>query len=140
MSAPKTRKSVPLSERVEVDTTQVNVAVEGIDTTRLPGSIRVHLLVDGERIASRFLFRPSSHCDPSAPSPVSQAPERDQLVHFDFLLPIETVSGARLGIEVEMLEGEDFSPPISTALLGNPTLSVHLMLEIDSRSTGDAHD
>jgi tyrosinase len=84
--APKTRKSVPLSEAVAVNTRQVNVAVEGLDRARIPGSFKVHLLKDGQRIASRFMFQPSGGAD------YVEAIVANQFAHFDFLLPIDAVA------------------------------------------------
>jgi len=121
--APKARKSAPISEAVAVDTRQVNVAVEGLDRARIPGSFKVHLLRDGQRIASRFMVQPSGGADPVAAMPANR------FAHFDFLLPIEAVAHGQLSVEVEPLETSSPGERIPPESIGNPTLSVYLMLE-----------
>ncbi len=46
-SSRKARKSVSIAERVRVNTREVNVSVEGLDTRAIAGSFAVHL-VKGE--------------------------------------------------------------------------------------------
>jgi tyrosinase len=121
--APKSRKSVPIPEAVAVDTRQVNVAVEGIDVAGIPGSFKVHLLKDGQRIASRFMFRPSAGADPI------EADAASRLAHFDFLLPIDAVADGTLSVEVEPLEPSTPGERIPPGSIGHPMMSVYLMLE-----------
>jgi tyrosinase len=124
-SAPKTRKSVPISQTVAVNTREVNVAVEGLDASAIAGSFTVHLVKNGRRIGSRFFFQASDGTD----SPQSGLPR--QPAHFDFLLPIDVVADGKLSIEIEpagsILPGE----PLQLEKMGHPTLSVYLMLESD---------
>ncbi len=122
-SAPKTRRSVPISEAVAVDTRQVNVAVEGLDRAGIPGSFKVHLLRDGQRIASRFLFQPSGGAEHDP------AISGNRFAHFDFLLPIDAVADGKLSVEVEPLETSATGERIPPEKIGHPTLSVYLMLE-----------
>ncbi|HEX8455244.1 MAG TPA: hypothetical protein VF647_24400 [Longimicrobium sp.] len=121
--APKTRKSAPISEAVAVDTRQVNVAVDGLDVAGIAGSFKVHLLKDGQRIASRFMFRPSAGSDPA------DAIAGNRIVHFDFLLPLDAVADGKLSVEVEPLEPSTPGDLVSPESIGHPTLSVCLMLE-----------
>lgn len=122
-SPPKSRKSVPISEGVAVNTRQVNVAVEGLDGGGIPGSFKVHLLKDGKRIASRFMFRPSGGADPA------EATAGDRFAHFDFLLPIDAVADGTLSVEVEPVEPTATGERVPPEEIGHPTLSVYLMLE-----------
>ena len=84
--ARKTRKSVPISEAVVVNTREVNVTVEGLDPGAIAGSFAVHLAKNDRRIASRFFFQASDGADAAQPGPPPQ------LVHFDFVLPIDVVA------------------------------------------------
>jgi tyrosinase len=121
--ARKTRKSVPISETVAVNAREVNVAIEGVDRTGIAGSFTVHLIKNGERIASRFFFQPSDGKEAVA------AGGENQFAHFDFLLPIEVVAGAQLSVEIEPLESTGPGQPSLSERMGHPTLSVYLMLE-----------
>jgi tyrosinase len=121
--SPKTRKSVPIPEAAAVDTRQVNVRVEGLDRAGIPGSFKVHLLKDGQRIASRFMFQPSAGADPI------EASDANRFAHFDFLLPIDAVADGRLSVEVEPLETSTTGERVPPELMGHPTMSVYLMLE-----------
>src|ERR1700761_3902015 len=85
--ARKTRKSVPISETVAVNTREVNVAIEGVDRIGIAGSFTVHLIKNRERIASRFFFQPSDGME------AVEAGGENQFARFDFLLPIEVVAG-----------------------------------------------
>lgn len=122
-SAPKTRTSVPISEAASVDTRQVNVAVQGFDRSMIPGSFKVHLLRDGRRIASRFMFQASGGAEHD------EAISGNRFAHFDFLLPIDAVADGKLSVEVEPLEPTSPGEPITPEKIGHPTLSVYLMLE-----------
>jgi hypothetical protein len=121
--APKTRKSVTISDAAVVNTRQVNVAVEGLDRTRIPGSFKVHLLKDGRRIASRFMFQPSAGADHV------EAIDANRYAHFDFLLPIDAVADGKLSVEVEPLETSAIGERVPPESIGHPTMSVYLMLE-----------
>jgi hypothetical protein len=121
--SPKARKSVPVSEAVTVDTRQVNVAIEGLDCARITSSFRVHLLKDGQRIASRFMFRPAGGTDHI------EAVGAAQFAPFDFLLPIDAVADGKLSIEVEPLETSVLGERVPPEQMGHPTMSVYLLLE-----------
>jgi tyrosinase len=123
--ARKTRKSVPLSEAVAVNTREVNVAVEGLDPSAIAGSFAVHLLKDERRIASRFFFQASGGADAAQPGPPPQ------LAHFDFLLPIDVVADGKLTVEIEPAGSPLTGQRPQLEQMGHPTLSVYLMLESD---------
>jgi tyrosinase len=123
--ARKTRKSVPLSEAVAVNTREVNVAVEGLDPSAIAGSFAVHLLKDERRIASRFFFHASGGADAAQRGPPPQ------LAHFDFLLPIDVVADGKLTVEIEPAGSPLPGQRPQLEQMGHPTLSVYLMLESD---------
>ena len=123
--ARKTRKSVPVSETVVVNTREVNVAIEGLDPGAIAGSFSVHLVKDERRIASRFFFQApdgAAAAQPGAPP---------QLVHFDFVLPIDLVADGKLTVEIEPAESPLTGQRPEPGRMGHPTLSVYLMLESD---------
>lgn len=119
----KPRKSVPISETVAVDTREVNVVIDGVDCSGIACSFAVHLVKDGRRIASRFLFQPSQGAEAAGDE------RADRFAHFDFMLPIAVVADGKLSVEIEPTE--PIAPGGRPLLerLGNPTLSVHLMLQ-----------
>ncbi|MCA0050640.1 hypothetical protein LB577_27430 [Mesorhizobium sp. B283B1A] len=98
----------------------MNVVVEGVDTSSIPGSFEVHLLKNGQRIASRFFVQPS------VPASSGGA---DQLAHFDFGLPIDVVRDGKLGVEIVPLNPIPPGQPSLSERIGQPSLSVYLMLE-----------
>jgi tyrosinase len=121
----KSRKSVPISETVAVNTREVNVAVEGLDPSAISSSFAVHLLKDGQRIASRFFFQPSGGANASQPG---LPPEP---AHFDFLLPIDAVADGKLSVEIEPTGSTRPEQRPQPERMGRPTLRVYLMLESD---------
>lgn len=124
MPAPKTRTSVSLTEKVTVDTQQVDVAVEGLNVTAIPGPFSVHLLRDGKRIASRAFYQPSG----PAPTGDGAAPR----ARVDFMMPIGEVARRELSIEIEPLD-PNHRELVSSGALGRPTLSVYLVLELHAK-------
>ena len=123
--ARKTRKSVPISEAVVVNTREVNVAVEGLDPSAIAGSFAVHILKNGRRIASRFFFQASDGADAAQPG------SPPQLARFDFPLPIDVVAGGKLTVEIEPAGSPLPGQRPDLERMGHPTLSVNLMLESD---------
>jgi len=94
-----------------------------LDRTGIAGSFTVHLLKDGERIASRFFFQPSDGKE------AVEAGGENQFAHFDFVLPIDVVAVGQLSVEIEPLESTGPGQPSLSERIGHPTLSVYLMLE-----------
>ena len=123
MPTAKTRTSVSLVDEVTVDTRQVDVAVEGLDASAIPGSFSVHLLRDGKRIASRAIYQPSA----GAPGSDGVA----QCARFDFVMDIAEVAHGELSIDVEPVDPSHRSL-VSPEVLGHATLSVYLLLELRS--------
>ncbi len=120
--ARKARKSVSIAERVAVNTREVNVAVEGVDASAIGSSFAVHLVKDGQRIASRFFFQPSDPVPPALP---------DQFAYFDFVLPIHVVADGTLGVEIEPERSTVAEQRPQREQIGRATLSVYLMLDLD---------
>lgn len=123
MSARKVRKSVPVSTTVSVNTREVNVAVEGLDPSAITSSFTVHLLKNGQRIASRFFLQPSTARD------AVEANDPNRFAHFDFVLPIDIVADGKLGIEIEQSNPNVARERSLSERTRQATLSVYLMLE-----------
>jgi tyrosinase len=123
MNARKARKSVPVSDTVVVNTREVNVAIEGLDSTGIAGSFKVNLIKDGERIASRFFFQASEGREAAGTA------GENRFAHFDFFLPIDVVAEGRLSVEIEPVAPIGPGEPSLSERMGHPTLSIYLMLE-----------
>jgi hypothetical protein len=115
------RKSVSASEEVTVSLKEVYVSVEGVDANGIGCSFSVHLLKDGQRIASRFFLRPSG----------GRAHPGDEMAHFDFRLPIGVVADGKLRVEIEPSEQSVARKPVNIDELRQPTLRVYLLLQSD---------
>jgi len=83
-----------------------------------------HLLKDGKVIASRAFFQPNEveKCPTCVQNPV---------VHFDFKMPIEAVSGGTLGVWVEPLNQSVVGDHFPNKLMGNPTVEGRLLLSTE---------
>lgn len=120
-NAPKVRSAVSIAKQVMVDTRHVSVAIEGVDLTKIPGSFTVHLMKDGRRIASSFLFQPAE------PDQVESI-VANRLARFDFHLPIEAVENGKLSVVIELADTSQGGGTVSPEQIGHPVLSVQLML------------
>jgi hypothetical protein len=120
----KTKGSTLASDKFFVRTHLANVRIKGLNRLKIPGSFNVHLLKDGEVIASRGFFQPSEveKCE----NCVSNA-----IVHFDFELPLEKVSNGKLSIWVEPLDHALFGDHFPHKMMGNPTVNVRLLLSTE---------
>jgi len=117
----KTKLRALASEAVAVHTQLVNVRVDGINRLKIPGSFNVHLQKDGKTIASRGFFQPTEveKCENCV---------NNAIFHFDFELPLEAVQGGKLSVWVEPLNKEFVGDRFPNKLMGNPTISVNLLL------------
>ncbi len=117
----KTLRSVLASTKFEVQPNRVNVRVQGLNRLKIPGSFSVHLLRDGQPIASSALFQPNEaeKCETCV---------QNAIAHFDFDLPLSEVSHGRLGIWVEPVDKHVFGDQMPQKLMGNPTVEVQLLL------------
>jgi hypothetical protein len=119
----KERKKLQISKAATANTQYVNVAIEDIDLRRVSGSFTVHLLLNGEILASRCLYRPSVGAE------LFDSPGASHFAHIDFHLPIDAIEGGTLSVEVESLDDSVLEKRILVEHLGNPTMAIYLMLE-----------
>ncbi|WP_298896478.1 tyrosinase family protein [uncultured Psychroserpens sp.] len=117
----KRRGSVAASEKFHVDTDIANVRVKGINRIKIPGSFSVHLLKDGEKIASKAFFQPSE---------VDKCPNcvENPIVHVDFKLPLKEVKSGKLETWIEPLNHAPFGDRFPHKMMDNPTINVRLLL------------
>jgi hypothetical protein len=119
---PKISRSAPIERGVSVDPQRATVTVDGVNRLKIPGSFKVHLFKDGQRLASRFLFQPAE--PESCENCVKNA-----IAHFDFELPLGDVSGGELRAEIEPVETSFVGARFPTKLMGHPTISVRLPVQ-----------
>jgi tyrosinase len=120
--APKTSRSAPVDRGVSISPQRVTVTVDGVNRLKIPGSFKVHLFKDGQRLASRFMFQPN---EPEA----CENCVKNAIAHFDFDLPLQEVSGGELRVEVEPVDTSFVGTRFPTKLMGRPTISVHLPVQ-----------
>jgi len=120
----KTRSAVPASQKFTLQTDRVNVRVQGLNRLKIPGSFKVHLLKDGQRIASRGFFQPNEveKCETCV---------QNAIVHFDFELPLDDVSNGQLEVVVEPVNKSFVGDRFPNKLMGNPTIDVHLLMKTE---------
>ncbi len=119
--AAKLQRAVPASAKVQVQTDRVNVRVAGVNRLKIPGSFSVHLLKDGERIASKAFFQTdeAEKCETCV---------KNAIANFDFKLPLETVSAGKLSVVVEPVDKSVVGDRFPHKMMGNPTIEVHMLL------------
>ncbi len=117
---PKTRRTTPTAQTFRVQTDRVNVRVQGLNRLKIPGTFTVHLMKDGEPIASRAFFQPREveTCETCVDNAI---------VHFDFELPLDAVAGGTLGVVVEPADTSQVGERFPHKLMGSPTVEVHLL-------------
>ena len=122
--APKTSRSVSVDRSVSINPQRVTVTVDGLNRLKIPGSFKVHLLKDGQPLATRFMFQPNEadKCETCV---------QNAIAHFDFDLPLEEVSGGTLRVQVEPVDTSFVGDRFPTQLMGNPTISVNLPVQTD---------
>lgn len=119
--ATKTLLAAPASEKVQVRTNEVNVRVAGVNRLKIPGSFSVHLLKDGQRIASKAFFQTdeAEKCETCV---------KNAIANFDFKLPLETVTGGKLSVVVEPVDKSVLGDRFPHKMMGKPTIEVRLLL------------
>jgi tyrosinase len=122
--APKTSRSVSVDRSVSINPQRVTVTVDGLNRLKIPGSFKVHLFKDGQRLATRFMFQPNEadKCEMCV---------KNAIAHFDFDLPLQQVSGGTLRVQVEPIDTGFVGARFPTKLMGDPTISVHLPVTTD---------
>lgn len=118
---PKAKTESLASDGFFVRSDLVNVTVQGLDRLKIPGSFSVHLLRDGERIASKGFFQPNEveKCENCV---------ENAIAHFDFELPLKAVSKGKLEVAVEPLNKSFVGDRFPAKLMGNPTVDVHFLV------------
>jgi tyrosinase len=121
-SLAKTLLKTAASKKFSVAADRVNVRVDGINRLKIPGSFWVHLLKDGKTIATNGFFQPvePEKCENCVSVPIA---------HFDFELPLAEVSNGRLEVAVEPIDKSFVGNRFPNKLMGNPTVSVHLLMK-----------
>lgn len=117
--------SIEATRRFSISSSSdVSVRVKGIDRLSIPGSFAVNLLANGQRIASRAFFQPSSprDCDNC---------RKHALVNIDFPVDQAKILDRKLSIEIEVLGHEQIGTRFPLSQAGNPTVNVRLLLEDD---------
>lgn len=115
--------SIEAARRFAIDgAAPVSVRVKGIDRLGIPGSFAVNLLADGEEIASRAFFQPSSPRD-------CETCRRNAIVNLDFRIGREKIADRKLSIEIELLGHEEIGKRFPLSQAGNPTVNARLLLE-----------
>jgi tyrosinase len=122
--AVKTNREVSIARSASVDAQRALVSVTGVNRLNVPGSFSVHLLKDGKRIASRFMFQPSQpkKCETCA---------KTGAAHFEFRLPLDQIAGGKLDVEIEPVNKNFVGDVIPAKMLGEPKISVHIPLRTE---------
>lgn len=120
----KTSRAMPIDRRGSIDAKRVMVSADGINRLKIPGSFRVHLMKDGKRLATRFMFQPdeAEKCETCA---------KNAIAHFDFDMPLSEVSGGKLHVEVEPVDKSFVGDRFPTKMMGEPKITVHMPLQTD---------
>jgi tyrosinase len=101
----------------------VSVRVKDIARLGIPGSFDVHLLADGEVIATRGFFQATrpNECENCVKKP---------LININFRLDQDQILDRKLSVEIEPLAGfEGIGDRIPLSAVGNPTVNARLLLE-----------
>jgi hypothetical protein len=99
----------------------VSVRVKDINRLNIPGSFVVNLLAEGEPVASRAFFQPTSPRD-------CETCVKHGLVNIDFRVDPEQILDRRLSVEIELPHREEVDRfPLAQA--GSPTINARLLLD-----------
>lgn len=120
--APKTSRAAPAGRGVSINPQRATVTIDGVNRVKIPGSFAVHLLKDGQRLASRFMFQPN---EPET----CETCVKNAITRFDFDLPLDDVAGGELRVEVEPADTSFVGDRFPSRLMGQPTISVHLPVQ-----------
>lgn len=104
------------------DDAMINVAVEGIERLRIPGSFVVNLLADGERVASRAFFQPDS-------PPTCKTCVTIPTVGLQLRVEQSEIVGKRLTIELEVPDQADIGATFPLSQAGELTVRANLPIE-----------
>jgi tyrosinase len=120
--AMKSSRSFAIDRGVTIDPQRVMVSVAGINRLKIPGSFKVHLMKEGQPIASRFMFQPveADKCENCV---------KNAIAHFEFDLPAADVSGGELSAQVEPVDTSFVGARFPMKMMGHPTISVTVPLQ-----------
>ena len=116
--------SVNATDKFNFNTTEASVRVKGIDRSKIKGSFKVHLTKDGKTIAKRGFFQPS---DPVACPNCIDHP----VISLDFVLPLKSIEGGKLGVVVEPVDKEYAGDRLSLKHIGNPSVNARLLMKTE---------
>lgn len=116
-----TRRSVSLKSGFRAGVDYVNVRVARLDSTHIPGSFIVHLLKDGQSIASTGFLQPVQ-------SDGSEHHAMHTDLNFDFELPRDVIANGELSVRVEPVDKSFVGPDFPPKMMGNPTVEINLLL------------
>ena len=100
----------------------VSVRVKDIDRLNIPGSFQVHLLADGERIATRAFFQPAT------PRNCANCREHG-LINVNFRVDQEKILDKKLTVEIHVPSQAEAGTRFPLSQAGNPTINARLLLE-----------
>jgi hypothetical protein len=100
----------------------VSVRVKDIDRLAIPGSFEIHLLADGEPIAQRFFFQPTSPRD-------CAGCRKNALINIDFRIDQDKILDRKLSVEIHVPGQEEMGTAFPLSQAGNPSVNARLLLE-----------
>ncbi len=101
----------------------MSVRVKGIDRLSIPGSFVVNLLADGEPVAKRFFFQPSSPRD-------CETCRKHALINVDFRIDQEEILDRTLSVAIDVpSQGDEIGKHFPLSQAGNPSINARLLLE-----------
>jgi tyrosinase len=100
----------------------IAVTVEDIERLNVPGSFVVHLLADGETVASRAFFQPTNprNCDTCATLPK---------VSLEFRVDRDKVLDKKLSVKIDVPGQEAIGAAFPLSQVGQPTIKASLLLD-----------
>jgi hypothetical protein len=116
---PRSSRTIKSSDTFSIDPTIANIRVKDVNRLNIPGSFTVHLLKDGERIASTGFFQPT---EPGS----CKTCQKNAIMHFDFELPVEHISGSKLSVHVEPDNKDIVGDRIPYRMMGGPKIEISL--------------
>ena len=100
----------------------IAVTVEDIERLNVPGSFVVHLLADGEPVASRAFFQPSN---PTECATCATVPK----ISLEFRVPRDKVLDRKLTVKIDVPSQEAIGAAFPLSQVGQPTIRANLLLD-----------
>ena len=102
----------------------VSVRVKDIDRLNIPGSFQVHLLADGQTIATRAFFQPAT------PRDCANCRENG-LINVNFRVDQDKILDRKLTVEITVPSQHEAGTQFPLSQAGNPTINARLLLQDD---------